>query len=154
MFGALSAFGRPTKGTIRLRTEQIWAWNVTRHHRPILSPSLHSWSCWEPHGVTLARYCYTVRHWMKVQIVTPYRVSHLQQYCVTVLGNVTSVYPPFYGFHLFLFSQARSQTCEKRLLVWSCRSVRPPGEKSTVTERIFIKFYIRVFFEILSRNVV
>jgi hypothetical protein len=31
---------------------------------------------------------------MKVQIVTPYRVSHLQRYGVTVRGNVTSVYPP------------------------------------------------------------
>jgi hypothetical protein len=29
---------------------------------------------------------------MKVQIVTPYRVSHLQRYGVTVRGNVTSVY--------------------------------------------------------------
>jgi len=31
---------------------------------------------------------------MKVQLVTPYRVSHLQRYGVTVRGNVTSVYPP------------------------------------------------------------
>jgi hypothetical protein len=31
---------------------------------------------------------------MKVHIVTPYRVSHLQRYGVTVRGNVTSVYPP------------------------------------------------------------
>jgi hypothetical protein len=31
---------------------------------------------------------------MKVQIVNPYRVSHLQRYGVTVRGNVTSVYPP------------------------------------------------------------
>jgi hypothetical protein len=31
---------------------------------------------------------------MKVQTVTPYRVSHLQRYGVTVRGNVTSVYPP------------------------------------------------------------
>jgi hypothetical protein len=30
---------------------------------------------------------------MKVQIVTQYRVSHLQRYGVTVRGNVTSVYP-------------------------------------------------------------
>jgi len=28
---------------------------------------------------------------MKVQLVTPYRVSHLQRYGVTVRGNVTSV---------------------------------------------------------------
>jgi hypothetical protein len=31
---------------------------------------------------------------MKVQLVTPYRVSHLQRYGVTVRGNVTSVYQP------------------------------------------------------------
>jgi hypothetical protein len=31
---------------------------------------------------------------MKVQTVTPYRVSHLQRYGVTVRGNVTSVYTP------------------------------------------------------------
>jgi hypothetical protein len=49
---------------------------------------------WEPHGVTLAAYCYAMRHGMKVQIVTPFRVSHLQRYGVTVRGNVTSVYPP------------------------------------------------------------
>jgi hypothetical protein len=49
---------------------------------------------WEPHGVTLAGYCYAIRSGMKVQIVTPYRVSHLQRYSVTVRSNVTSVYPP------------------------------------------------------------
>jgi len=48
---------------------------------------------WEPHCVTLAGYCYVVRHGMKVQLVTPYRVSHLQRYGVTVRGNFTSVYP-------------------------------------------------------------
>jgi hypothetical protein len=47
---------------------------------------------WEPHGVTLAEYCYAMRHGMKVQIVTPYRVSHVQRYGVTERGNVTSVY--------------------------------------------------------------
>jgi hypothetical protein len=31
---------------------------------------------------------------MKFQIVTPYRVSHLKRYGVTVCGKVTSVYPP------------------------------------------------------------
>jgi hypothetical protein len=48
---------------------------------------------WEPHGVTLAGYCYAMRHGMKVQIVTSYRVSRLQRYGVTVRGNVTSVHP-------------------------------------------------------------
>ena len=58
---------------------------------------------WEPHFVTLARYCYAVRHGMKVQLVTPYRVSHLQRYGVTVRGNVTSVYPPL-GRHNWVLS--------------------------------------------------
>jgi len=48
---------------------------------------------WEPRGVTLAGYGYAVRHGMKVQLVTPYRVTHLQRYGVTVRGNVTSVDP-------------------------------------------------------------
>jgi len=47
---------------------------------------------WETQYVTLAGYA--VRHGMKVQLVTPYRVSHLQRYGVTVRGNVTRVYPP------------------------------------------------------------
>jgi hypothetical protein len=47
----------------------------------------------EPYGVTIAGYSYAMRHGMKFQIVTAYRVSHLQRYGVTVRGNVTSVYP-------------------------------------------------------------
>jgi hypothetical protein len=49
---------------------------------------------WELHCVTLAGYCYVMRHGMKVQIVTPFRVSHLQRYDVTVRGKVTSVFLP------------------------------------------------------------
>jgi hypothetical protein len=49
---------------------------------------------WEPPGVKLAGYCYAMRHGMKIQIVTPFRVRHLQGYGVTVRGYVTSVYPP------------------------------------------------------------
>jgi hypothetical protein len=48
---------------------------------------------WEPHGVMLAGFCYVMRHGMKVQIVTPYRVRHLQCHGVMVRENVTSVYP-------------------------------------------------------------
>ena len=48
---------------------------------------------WEPQCVTLAGNCYDATHGMKGQLVTPYRVSHLQRYGVTVRGNVTSVYP-------------------------------------------------------------
>ena len=33
---------------------------------------------WEPQCVMLVGYSYAVRHGMKVQLVTPYRVSHLQ----------------------------------------------------------------------------
>jgi hypothetical protein len=51
---------------------------------------------WEPHGVTLAGYCYAMRHGMKVQMVTQYVASHLQHYGVTVRGNVTIVYPLYY----------------------------------------------------------
>jgi len=51
---------------------------------------------WERQCVTLAGYCYAVRHGMKIQLVTPYRVSLLQRYGVTVRGNVTSVYPPLF----------------------------------------------------------
>jgi hypothetical protein len=64
---------------------------VTRHHRPLLSPS-GSRNKLEPHGVTLAGYCYGMKYGMKVQTVTLCRVSQLQRYGVTVLGNVTSVY--------------------------------------------------------------
>ena len=46
---------------------------------------------WEPHDVMFAGHCYTVRHGMKVELVTPYSVSHLHRYGVTVRGNVTSV---------------------------------------------------------------
>jgi hypothetical protein len=46
---------------------------------------------WELRGVTLTGYSYAVRHGMKVQLVTPYCVSHLQRYGVTVHSNVTSV---------------------------------------------------------------
>jgi hypothetical protein len=49
---------------------------------------------WEPPGVTLAGYYCAMGHGMKVQTITPYRVSHLQRYGVMVRGNVTSVYPP------------------------------------------------------------
>jgi len=49
---------------------------------------------WEPQGITLAGYCYAMRHGAKVQLVIPYRVSHLQRYVLTVRANVRSVYQP------------------------------------------------------------
>ena len=42
---------------------------------------------WKPRGVTLAGYA--VRHAMEVQLVTQYRVIHLQRYEVTLCGTVT-----------------------------------------------------------------
>jgi len=60
---------------------------------------------WEPQCVTLAGYCYAVRQGMKVQLVTPYCVSHLQRYGVTVRGNVTSAYPPVRSMALLASSQ-------------------------------------------------
>ena len=42
---------------------------------------------WEPQCVKLAGYCHAVRHGMKFQLVTPYRVSHLQPHGVTVSGG-------------------------------------------------------------------
>ena len=58
-----------------------------------MKPLLAAKTNWEPQCATLAGYCYAVLHGMKVQLVTPYRVSHLQLNGVTVRGNVTSVYP-------------------------------------------------------------
>jgi hypothetical protein len=65
-------------------------WHVTTVRSSRLQAPVTNW---EPHGVTLAGHCYAMRHGMKVQIVTAYRVSQLQRYGVTVRGNVTSVYP-------------------------------------------------------------
>jgi hypothetical protein len=56
---------------------------------------------WEPPGVTLAGHCYAMKHGMKVQIATLYRVSHLQRYGVTVRSNDTSVYPPLRLIHIY-----------------------------------------------------
>ena len=69
---------------------------MTRHHRLLLAADIARAPVtnWEPQCVTLAGYCYAVRHGMKVQLVTPSRVSLLQRYEVTVRGNVTSVHPP------------------------------------------------------------
>jgi hypothetical protein len=54
-----------------------------------------------------------MRHGMKVQIVIPYLVSHLQRYGVTVRGNVTSVYLPLdlHGMHKVLLLAARVYMC-------------------------------------------
>jgi hypothetical protein len=49
---------------------------------------------WESQGVTVAGYFYAMRPGMKFQIITLHHVSHLELYGVTVLGNITGVYPP------------------------------------------------------------
>jgi hypothetical protein len=87
------------------RDHTVTAWaglNVQRDTSPPSAPLAFYTSMmllapvtnWEPHGVTLAGYCYAMKHGLKIQIVTPYRVGHLQRYGVTVRGNVTSAYPP------------------------------------------------------------
>jgi len=64
---------------------------------------------WEPHGITLAGYFYAVRHGVIVQLVTIYRVSHLQRYSVMVHSNITSVDPPL----------AYSRSLKFPVLVWN-----------------------------------
>ena len=51
-------------------------------------PSAAPVTNWERQCVTFAGYCYAVRHGMKVQPVTSYRVSLLQRYGVTVTLQV------------------------------------------------------------------
>jgi hypothetical protein len=90
----MSVFRRRIKGMKRLRPEQMWTGSVTvtRNHRPLLYESAASCkdiarpplTNWEPHCLKLAGYCYTVRQGMKVQLVTPYHVIHLQRYEVTL----------------------------------------------------------------------
>jgi hypothetical protein len=43
-------------------------------------------------NVTRLRYAVTLQ--LSVQLVSPYRVTHLQRYEVTLCGNITSVDPP------------------------------------------------------------
>jgi hypothetical protein len=78
MFSALSVFGHRIKWTIRLQPEQVWP-SAPLHFftfMMLLAPVTN----WEPYGVTLAGYCYALRDGMKPQIVTPFRVCHLQRY--------------------------------------------------------------------------
>jgi hypothetical protein len=49
--------------------------------------------------------------------------------------------------------KASSRSCEKRILVSSCQSVRLPAwNNSAPSGQIFLKFHISVFFENLLRN--
>jgi hypothetical protein len=78
LLATLRRYGTPLRYTLR-------------YIHDVLAPVTN----WEPHGVTLAGYCYAMRHGVKVQILTPYHVSHLQRYGVTVRGNVTKCVPTF-----------------------------------------------------------
>ena len=75
------------------RDGTVTAWADVDGQRDTSPPPAAPVTNWERQSVTLVGYCYAVRHGMKVQLVTPYRVSLLQRYVVTVRGNVTSVYP-------------------------------------------------------------
>jgi hypothetical protein len=100
---------------------------------------------WEPHGVTLAGYCYAMRHGMKVQIVTPFRIRHLQRYGVTVRGNVTGVHPTL--GNVMKRSACRRKRCFQILDLF-CHSVnliqslRNPGKFSIIIQSIQPRFYI------------
>ena len=76
------------------RDGTVTAWAGVDGQRDTSPPPTALVTNWERQCVTLAGYCYAVKHGMKVQVVTPYRVSLLQRYGVTVCDDVTSVYPP------------------------------------------------------------
>jgi len=76
------------------RDGMVTAWACVDGQRDTSSLPAAPVTNWECQCVTLAGYCYAVRHGLKVQLITPYRVSLLQRYGITVHGNVTSVYPP------------------------------------------------------------
>jgi hypothetical protein len=99
MFSALLVFGRRLKGMVQLQPEQVRTCNVTPHHHPhffrlftfmiLLAPVTN----WDPHGVMHEGYCYAMRHRMKVNLVSPFRVIHLQRYSVTERGNINKSVP-------------------------------------------------------------
>ena len=55
---------------------------------------------------------------MKVQLVTPYRVSHVQSYGVAVCGNVTSVYP-----HLTCFADLAPRLLHELKTMFQSRGI-------------------------------
>jgi hypothetical protein len=60
---------------------------------------------WEPHGVTLAGYCYARRHGIKVHIVILYRVSH----------NVTVLW---YAVMLQVCTHLKSSNIYSKIIYW------------------------------------
>jgi hypothetical protein len=83
----LSRSGRATWHVTTVRSSHLHMFMV--HLAPVTN--------WEPHGITLAGHCYAMRYRMKVQVITPFHVSHLQHYGVMERCNVTSVYPPYHS---------------------------------------------------------
>jgi hypothetical protein len=78
----MSVFGRRIKGMIRLGLSMSGrtTWHVTTVRSSRLRyvhDASGSRNKLETHGATLAGYCYAMRHEMEVQIVTPYRASHI-----------------------------------------------------------------------------
>jgi hypothetical protein len=95
MFGALSVSGRRIKGMIRLRPEQVWTCNVTRHHRPLLSPS----GSRNEMGTPRCRaYRVLLSHVARDESSGRNSVScQSQSYSVAVRGNVNSRVPTLTG---------------------------------------------------------
>jgi hypothetical protein len=63
---------------------------------------------------------------MKIQLVTPYHVTRLQRYSVTVRGNVTSVYLPLTVSPLSTLYRALCIVCVMSVLK---KMVRPEFER-------------------------
>jgi hypothetical protein len=66
---------------------------------------------------------------MKVQMVTPYRVSHWQRYGVTVRGKVRSAYPPldFVLVTRFYGSTLKQGSCAIRAYRGFLQCVKSPA---------------------------
>jgi hypothetical protein len=70
---------------------------------------------WEPHCVTLAGYCYAMRHGMKVQIVTQYRVNVMALWYMVTIQVCTHLNPLNAKLnpicHLLTILEAHPLTC-------------------------------------------
>ena len=95
MYGVLSVFAVASAGLDVQRDTSLQSASLAFFTFMMLLAPITNW---EPHGVMLAGYRHAMRHGMKVLIVNPYCVNHLQRYGLTDRGNVTSVYPPLYRY--------------------------------------------------------
>jgi hypothetical protein len=75
---------------------------------------------------------------MKFQIVTPYRVSHVQRYGVTVRGNVASLYTPLHFLSLLSFRLTELMTWHWRYAMMNTcpRSVTSHTQLNTFKGRV------------------